>query len=66
MLHAVRENASHSFSVPPWTAIGRGVRRTGANQPTLKHCIWQSGRGKTRHVRFTLLVAGLSFQYIYT
>ena len=40
MQHAVRESASVSFSLPPWTTIGRGVRRTGAPQPTLEHCTW--------------------------
>ena len=54
MQHAVRESASVSFSLPPWTTIGRVVRLTGAPQPTLKHCTWQSGRGKTRHTTCTL------------
>ena len=27
---AVRESASDSFSLPPWTAVGPGVRRTRA------------------------------------
>ena len=46
MQHAVRESASDSFSLPPWTIIGREVRRAGVPQPTLKHCAWQSGRDK--------------------
>ena len=40
MQHAARESASDSFSLPPWTSIGRGVRRTGAHHPTLKYCTW--------------------------
>ena len=54
MQHVVRESAFHSFSFPPGTTIGRGVRRTGAPQPTQQHCTWQSGLGETPHVRFTL------------
>ena len=54
MQHVVRESAFDSFSFPPGTTIGRGVRRTGAPQPTQQHCTWQSGLGETPHVRFTL------------
>ena len=49
MQHAARESAFDSFSLPRWTTIDRGVRRTGIDrgvrrtgepQPTLKHCTW--------------------------
>ena len=40
MQHAVRESALDSFSLPPWTTTGRGVRRTVAPKPTQKRCTW--------------------------
>ena len=42
MQRAVHESAPNSFSRPPWTTTGinsgRGVRRTGAPQPTQENC----------------------------
>ena len=60
MQHALRKSASGSFSLPPWTTIGRGVP---SQRITSAHALYLVV-GTRENMKCTLLtLGGLSFLF---